>query len=321
MSIPFPPALVLEKLTVRYPRRASDALAGISLTVGGGEIVALAGPNGCGKTTLLRAASGVLTPRSGRVFCPGQNRPMHLLPPEKRARLLAVVPQMAGLPSGFTVAEAVMLGRISFHGWFGRETAADRQAVRTAIAAVGLEAAAQLSVDSLSGGMQQRVLIARALVQEASILLMDEPTAHLDVRFQIETLGLLRTFARKLGCAVVTAMHDLNLVARFADRVVLLEEGSMAYSGPPADVLTAEILSPLFGHPMHVMPHPLYGYPLILPDGNGRRMEPANADGADRTSGTIARQETSAGLSSTDPIRNSPFRRIPRSGRGSRCRD
>jgi len=276
MNTPFPDALILENLTVRYPRRKTDALSGISLTFGGGEIVALAGPNGCGKTTLLRAASGVLSPRTGAVTCPGEDRPMHLLPPEKRARLLAVVPQMAGLPSGFTTAEAVMLGRISYHGWFGPETATDWTAVHRAVASVGLEAAVGLPVDSLSGGMQQRVLIARALAQDASILLMDEPTAHLDVRYQIETLELLRRFARELGCAVVTAMHDLNLIARFADRVVLLEEGRMLRSGPPRDTLTAEILSPLFGHPMHVMPHPLYGYPLILPDGSGR------------TSGTIS---------------------------------
>jgi iron complex transport system ATP-binding protein len=273
MNSPLPVGLRLEDLTVRYPQSAVNALERISLEIRGGEIAALAGPNGCGKTTLLRAASGLLEPRSGRVVCPGQNRPMHLLPPEKRARLLAVVPQMAGLPFGYTAAEAVMLGRISFHGWFGAETSADREAVRRAISSVGLEQMTDLPIDRLSGGMQQRVLIARALAQEASILLMDEPTAHLDLHYQIETLDLLRRFARERGHAVAVAMHDLNLISRFADRVFLLDRGRMVSGGHPRDVLTAETLSPLFDHPMHVMPHPLYGYPLILPDGEQRLAE------------------------------------------------
>ncbi|MBN2086612.1 MAG: ABC transporter ATP-binding protein [Anaerolineales bacterium] len=267
MSARSDPALRLEDLTVRYPAAAADALDRVSLEIRNGELLAIAGPNGCGKTTLLRAASGVLAPLSGRASGAGQTHPMHKLPPEKRARLLAVVPQMAGLPSGFTVAEAVMLGRISFHGWFGPETPADRESVRAAIAAVGLESVSGQSIETLSGGTAQRVLIARALAQGASILLMDEPTAHLDIRFQIETLTLLRRFARERGHAVVAAMHDLNLVARFADRIALLSGGRLVCCGSPQTVLTAEILSPLFHHPMLVVPHPLYGYPLILPDG------------------------------------------------------
>lgn len=282
-------SLHLEDLTVRYPQSAVNALERISLEVRGGEIVALAGPNGCGKTTLLRAASGLLAPLSGRAFCSGQTRPMHRLPPEKRARLLAVVPQMAGLPYGYTVAEAVILGRISYHGWFGPETAADREAACRSIAAVGLDSMTTLPVDRLSGGMQQRVLIARALAQEAAILLMDEPTAHLDIRYQIETLDLLRRFAREDGRAVVVAMHDLNLVSRFADRVVLLDHGRMVRDGPPRNVLTAEILSPLFDHPMHVMPHPLYGYPLILPDGEGRHGKARERPSASRADLAIAK--------------------------------
>ena len=276
MNPPSGISLILEDLSVRYPQTTVNALEKVSLEIRGGEIIALAGPNGCGKTTLLRAGSGLLAPLSGRVVCSGQTRPMHKLAPEKRARLLAVVPQMAGLPSGFTATEAVMLGRISFHGWFGPETESDREAVRSALAAVGLDGIARQTIDKLSGGMQQRVLIARALAQEASILLMDEPTAHLDIRYQIETLDLLRRFAREHGCAVAVAMHDLNLVSRFADRVALLDRGRLIRHGPPQEVLTAETLSPLFNHPMHVIPHPMYGYPLILPDGEERH---ANAFG------------------------------------------
>ncbi|MGB7539886.1 MAG: ABC transporter ATP-binding protein [Anaerolineales bacterium] len=270
MNAPVTVALILDELTVRYPATRKNALERIALEVRSGELLAIAGPNGCGKTTLLRAASGVLAPLSGSAKSPVQTRPMHKLAPEKRARLLAVVPQMAGLPTGFTVAEAVMLGRISFHGWFGPETAADRESVRSALAAVGLESVSGQSIETLSGGTVQRVLIARALAQGASILLMDEPTAHLDIRYQIETLTLLRRFARERGHAVVAAMHDLNLVARFADRVALLSGGRLVRCGSPKTVLTARILSPLFQHPMQVIPHPLHGYPLVLPDGEER---------------------------------------------------
>jgi iron complex transport system ATP-binding protein len=273
MNAPVNAALVLDNLTARYPAAVENALERITLDVHSGELLAIAGPNGCGKTTLLRVASGVLAPLSGNARFPGQPKPMHTLPPEKRARLLAVVPQMAGLPSGFTVAEAVMLGRISFHGWFGPETAADQEAVRTALSAVGLEAISGQSIETLSGGTAQRVLIARALAQGASILLMDEPTAHLDIRYQIETLTLLRRFAREHGHAVVAALHDLNLVARFADRVALLSGGRLVRCGSPKTALTAEILTPLFQHPMRVIPHPLYKYPLVLPDGE----EPAKS--------------------------------------------
>jgi iron complex transport system ATP-binding protein len=262
-------SLALENLSVRYPRSAENAVTDVSLRVSGGEFVALAGPNGCGKTTLLRAASGVLAPLEGRATAGDVTRSIHLLSPAQRARLLAVVPQMAGLPAGYSVREAVMLGRISFHGWFGPETDRDRESVQSALRAVGLASTADRPVDTLSGGMQQRVLIARALAQEAPILLMDEPTAHLDIRFQIETLSLLHRFVRGKGFAIVAAMHDLNLAARFADRIVLLSRGRLVRSGVPADVLTEEILSALYDHPMRVIPHPHYGYPLVLPDGRG----------------------------------------------------
>jgi iron complex transport system ATP-binding protein len=260
-------SLTLEDLTVRYPRAAGNALERITLHIRGGELLALAGPNGSGKTTLLRAASGSLAPCLGKAVCSGQSRPMHALPPQKRARWIAAVPQMTGLPSGYTVFETVMMGRIAHHGWFGPESAADREAVRSAIAAVGLDDAAGRRIETLSGGMQQRVLIARALAQEAPVLLMDEPTAHLDLRYQIETLSLLRRFACERGYAVAAAMHDLNLASRFADRIALLSEGRLAGCGTPREILTAGILSTLFRHPMQVVPHPSHGYPLVLPDG------------------------------------------------------
>jgi ABC-type cobalamin/Fe3+-siderophores transport system ATPase subunit len=268
--LPSGPALIVDELSVRYPRSETDALERVSLRVSAGEIVALAGPNGCGKTTLLRAATGMLAPASGCVRVSGMPRPMHRLPPVQRARLVAVVPQMAKLPSGFTAAEAVMLSRISYHGWFGPETEADIAAVQSALETVGLASRSRSILDALSGGEQQRIWIARALAQEAPILLLDEPTAHLDPRYQLEILALLHSFARSGRCAALIAIHDLNLASSFADRIALLDRGRLAACGSPAEVLTGERLSALYSIPMHVIPHPFHGRPLVLPDGDER---------------------------------------------------
>jgi iron complex transport system ATP-binding protein len=283
-----PVALIVENLSIRYPSAPENALDQVSLRISSGEVVALAGPNGCGKTTLLRAAGGMLEPLAGRVWISDTSVPVHRLSPERRARLIGVVPQMEKLPPGFTAAEAVMLGRISFHGWFGPESGADREAVRSALSAVGLEGMDNRLVETLSGGGQQRVMIARALAQEAPILLMDEPTAHLDVRFQIETLARLRILARAYGRAVLIAMHDLNLVARFADRVALLNRGSLVRCGSPADVMTSESLSALYGIPFQVIPHPQHGFPLILPDGDVPFEEEAEMAALDPETRSIA---------------------------------
>ena len=259
--------LSIRNLSFRYRPQGEPILHSIDLTVHGGELVALAGPNGCGKTTLLRAAAGMLAPLEGEIRVNQGTVPMHRLNPEQRARLAATVPQFAQLPPGFLVQDIVMAGRISFHGWFGPETAADRAAVSSALAEVGLGAAGNEPVQTLSGGAQQRVLIARALAQEAPILLMDEPTAHLDLRYQLEALALLRRFSREGGRAVLIAMHDLNLAARFADRIALIDRGRLIASGAPADVLTPQRLSSVYSVPITVIRDPVHGSPLILPDG------------------------------------------------------
>jgi iron complex transport system ATP-binding protein len=290
-----PVSLVVEDLSIRYPSSTENALDRVSLRVSGGEVVALAGPNGCGKTTLLRAACGILEPLTGRVWIPGTTAPVHRLPPDRRARWIGVVPQMEKLPPGYTAAEAVMLGRISFHGWFGPESVADREAVQSALSAVGLDGLDDRFVETLSGGGQQRVMIARALAQEAPILLMDEPTAHLDVRHQMETLGLLRNLAHEFRRAVLIVLHDLNLVSRFADRVALLERGHLIRCGPPVEVFTSETLSSLYGFPLQVIPHPERGFPLVLPDGD----EPA----ADANGVSASAVETTPGRENLHRLR------------------
>jgi ABC-type cobalamin/Fe3+-siderophores transport system ATPase subunit len=269
--------LSIERFSFRYRPKGNLVLDSISLDIRGGEVVALAGPNGSGKSTLLRGAGGMLAPLDGAVRVNRGGSPIHRLNPEQRARLTAAVPQFAQLPPGFTVQDVVMAGRISFHGWFGSESPADRGTVAAALADVGLAEAGQEPVETLSGGAQQRVLIARALAQEAPVLLMDEPTAHLDLRFQVDALELLRRFAREGGRAILVAMHDLNLAARYCDRIALLDQGRLVACGAPEEVLSAERLSSIYSVPITVIRDPVHGCPLVLPNGAGRRP----ADGTD----------------------------------------
>jgi iron complex transport system ATP-binding protein len=259
--------LTLDFLTLQYGPRV--VLRGVTLTLCAGEVLALIGPNGAGKSTLIRAASGLLAPAQGRVLVNGQDlRPW---PPEIRARHIAVAPQAVRLPEAFTAFETVLMGRTPYLGWLGREGERDRAAARLAMERTCTAELAARRMDELSGGEQQRVLIARALAQAAPILLMDEPTAHLDLKHQSGVLNLVRDLAKQAGLAVLMALHDLNLAAQFADRVALLAGGGLQSLGAPAEVLTSAQLSAAYGVPVQVVAHPVYGSPLVLPDGAFQR--------------------------------------------------
>lgn len=235
--------LCLQSLTLGYgPRRV---LEGVSLTVSPGEIVALVGPNGSGKSTLLRAASGVLAPVAGSVQLDGAA--LHALAPADRARRVAVVPQAARLPDAFTVEDTVLLGRTAYVGWVGRETAADRDAAQRAMARAGIEGLSTRRLGEISGGEQQLVLLARALAQSAPVMLLDEPTAHLDLGHEMRILTLLEHLAREEKLAVLIALHDLNIAAQFAHRVALLAGGGLRALGPPNEVLTVERIRAAYG--------------------------------------------------------------------------
>ncbi len=260
--------LQLKSVTVGY--RGREVLRGIELGVRAGEVVALIGPNGVGKSTLLRAAAGQLAPVRGQVLVNGQ--PLHPLAPAQRARWVAVVPQAIHLPEAFTAREVVLMGRTPYLGWLGHEQARDHEAARQAMARTHTLALADRRVGALSGGEQQRVLLARALAQAAPILLLDEPTAHLDLRHQGLVLTLVRDLARAEGLAVVIALHDLNLAAQYADRVMLLTEGAMRVVGAPAEVLTAPHLSAAYAWPVSVVPHPVHGRPLVLPEARAQNI-------------------------------------------------
>jgi iron complex transport system ATP-binding protein len=237
-------------------------LAGIHLELRPGEMIALLGRNGCGKSTLLRCLAGALPPLAGTVTLDGAPIAAH----NRRAlaRRLAVVAQELHVPFAFSVREVVELGRAPYARFLAPSTAADERAVQAALHACDLDALADRTFQQLSGGEQQRVALAMALAQEPHILLLDEPTMHLDLAHQMSLLSLVRRFCADRGLAVLAAMHDINLSALYFDRVVVLGDGTMAAAGTPDEVVSASLVEQAFGTRVAVHHHPISGVPQIL---------------------------------------------------------
>ncbi|UBU09343.1 ABC transporter ATP-binding protein [Nonomuraea gerenzanensis] len=210
---------------------------GADLSVADGEFVALVGPNGCGKSTLMRTIYRALRPTAGLIAVDGDD--VHRLPARQAARRTAVVAQETPADLDFTVAEIVSMGRTPYRA----EAAADAERGARALDRVGLTGAADRIFATLSGGEKQRVLLARALVQETRLLLLDEPTSHLDIRHQLEILHLVR----ELGIATLAVLHDLNQAAAFCDRLYVMSAGRIVAGGPPGQVLTPELISQVYG--------------------------------------------------------------------------
>lgn len=242
-----PPALAFESVSFGYGRRA--VVRDVTLQVASGEMVGLLGPNGAGKSTLLRLGAGALRPQEGVVRLDGVN--IQRLSRREVARRLAVAPQEFVVQFAYTVRQIVELGRMPHHDIFGLTRREDAQAVEAALVVAGVEHLADRVFNDLSGGERQRALIALTLAQEAPILLLDEPTAHLDIRYQIETLDLLRRLNAERKLTVLAALHDLNLAARYFPRLLLFRETIVA-DGPPAHVLDATLLSEVYGTPVRV---------------------------------------------------------------------
>ena len=231
-----------------YPA-GSDArpfgVSGLSFTVVPGEILGVIGPNSAGKTTLVRLLTRVVTPTSGQVLLDGT--PIDRLDPRELARRVAVVPQE--LPQGFpfNVEQLVLMGRYPYGGGRFFESDEDLAIARRAMTAVGVAHLAPAPVDALSGGERQRAVIARALAQQPRVLVLDEPTAHLDLRYQESCGALLRRLATEDGVSVVLVSHDLNLASELADRLLLMAGGRAVALGAAEDVLSAERLEDMFG--------------------------------------------------------------------------
>jgi iron complex transport system ATP-binding protein len=236
-------------VSVRYRRHRPLALTRVSCAVQPGELVAVVGPNGSGKTTLLRALLGLVPLEEGSALVDG--RPVASWSRRQLAQTIGVVGQQEETVFPLTVAETVMLGRYAYLGALGAPGERDRAAVRTALERCDIVDLAQRPVDSLSGGEWKRVRVARALAQEPRALVLDEPTASLDVRHEMELFELVSQLVRDgLGGLVIT--HHLNLAARFAQRILLLDSGSVVAIGTPSEVLTRETLSRVFEWPVAV---------------------------------------------------------------------
>ena len=262
MSAPSPPwALRLTGIDVAYGGRA--ALVNVDLTVRPGEFLALTGPNGSGKSTLLRVALGLVEPRRGSAELFGTL--LGALSVRERAFRVAWVPQAEPLREDVPLDRYVLYGRYAAHGTFGREDENDRRLAATSIAEVGLADRASETLLALSGGERQRAVLARALCQQAPLLLLDEPTTHLDVGHQLDLLERVRRLVRERGITVVAALHDLNLAARFADRIVVLWRGRCVADGPPGQVLSSELLARVWGIDAELRKDPGSGLPYLLP--------------------------------------------------------
>ncbi|MCY3808513.1 MAG: ABC transporter ATP-binding protein [Gemmatimonadetes bacterium] len=247
------PTLSGRGLTYRHPRAERPALLDVSVEVSPGRLLAVAGPNGAGKTTLIRALSGLLHPESGEVRLGGVV--VGGLGDRDRARMLAVVPQSEASPFPVRVEEMVEMGRYPHLRPWERASRGDRAAVEVAMRRCHVWELAGRELDGLSGGEAQRVRIARALAQEAPVILLDEPTAGLDLRYAMELFGLLAEL-REDGLALLVVTHDLNLAARFADRILLLDRGVARAQGRPAEVLSEPTLEPVYRWPLRVTRHP-----------------------------------------------------------------
>lgn len=258
------PLIHLSAVQFAYP--SGFALTTIDLMIERGEMVAILGPNGSGKTTLLKLMLGLLRPAEGEVHFEG--RVLKGLSRRELAQAMAMVPQDPVLPYSLTASEVVLLGRTPYLRRYRGPRPEDREAVLAAMAATDVFPSADRPYDELSGGERQRVILALALAQEPRLLLLDEPTRHLDLSHQLRILSLIQRFNRARGLTVVSAMHDLNLCSLYFDRLVVLSSGRIVADGPPEKVIQQELLRGVFGIDVLVMRHPACDIPwvTILPE-------------------------------------------------------
>ncbi len=259
--MPGPESLLsLGSVTAGYGPR--PVVRDVTLSVGGGEVVGLVGPNGSGKTTLIRVASRALRPVAGQVAVAG--RDPYRLAGREAARLVAVVPQDLLPAFSFTALEMVLMGRAPYLGRWGGGGPRDWARVREAMAATGVQHLADRPVEELSGGERRRVVLAQALAQDAPVLLLDEPTTHLDIRHVLDLLSIVRGLAERDGKAVLAILHDLNLAAATCDRLVLLHRGEVVAEGRPEKVVTRDLLREVYEVEVEVESSGATGRPAVI---------------------------------------------------------
>lgn len=260
-----PPSSARPRLSMRgvsFAYAEAAVLDRIDLDVGAGERLAILGPNGAGKSTLLRLLAGTLSPDAGQILLDGID--LASMRGADRARRLAFVPQETRVAFDFTVLEIVLMGRSPRLGLLGIEGAKDLEVARRALAFTGAEALADRPISQLSSGERQRVLLARALAQEPDTILLDEPTAFLDLGHQVRIHRLLAGLHRERGTTVVFVSHDLNLAARYTDRIILLAGGRILQDGPPAQVLSPDALRAAYGVEVRIVTDPSLESPTVV---------------------------------------------------------
>ncbi|PKW13872.1 ABC transporter ATP-binding protein [Saccharopolyspora spinosa] len=241
---------------------------GLDFDVVDGTITAVIGPNGCGKSTLLRALGRLLHPKRGNVLLDGKQ--IHKMSTKEVAKVLGVLPQSPVAPEGLTVADLVARGRHPHQSWYRQWSSDDESAVAEALGMTGIEDLADRTLDELSGGQRQRAWLSMALAQGTDLLLLDEPTTYLDLSHQVDVLELVGRLHDESGRTVVMVLHDLNLAARYADRLVAMKGGAIVAEGEPGEVLTEELLAEVFELNARVIADPVAGTPMVVPIG-GRR--------------------------------------------------
>jgi iron complex transport system ATP-binding protein len=259
------PAVRLRAEHVRLAYGEHTVVDGLDLDVVAGTITAVIGPNGCGKSTLLRALGRLLKPTGGKVLLDGAR--IDKMPTREVAKILGLLPQAPTAPEGLTVADLVARGRHPHQVWYRQWSADDEEAVAQALEWTGIADLAERPVDELSGGQRQRAWISMALAQGTDLLLLDEPTTFLDLAHQVDVLELIRRLHREADRTVVMVLHDLNLAARYADRLIAMRDGRIVAAGKPADIITEDMLADVFGLAARVIPDPVAGTPLVVPIG------------------------------------------------------
>ena len=259
--------LEMRNVSLGYSRH--PVLRDITFKASPGELVGLIGPNGSGKSTIIKALSHLIRPAAGEILVGGKD--IAGIPRRELACLVGVVPQLPLLPSSFTAFEIVLMGRNPHLGLFESESRRDWDIARDAMEKTGTGPLANRYVNELSGGEIQSLLIARVLVQATSAILLDEPTANLDIGRQVEVLDLIKNLCLESSLTVLAAVHDLNLAAQYCDRLVLINEGHIHIQGTPSEVITDANIKQVYGAENCVYTHPVNGLPAVLLSANRNR--------------------------------------------------
>lgn len=253
-------SIATENLAVAYDENL--VVDDLDMEIPQGKITAIIGPNGCGKSTVLKAVGRILKPKNGMVYLNGDD--IQRLTTKEVAQKMAILPQSPQAPAGLTVGELVAYGRFPHQRGFGKLKPEDKKIISWALEVTKLMEFETTAVDNLSGGQRQRVWIAMALAQQTDLILLDEPTTYLDLAYQLEVLELLYRLNREQGCTIVMVLHDLNLAARFADYMIAIRCGDIICHGAPEEVMTTEVLKETFHINAEIVKEPRTGRPTCI---------------------------------------------------------